>query len=217
MPVAPKRRLTHALDRGAGRTRGGVLVIDKAGMVGTRDLAWLAEGRGPHLVFPTSSGSRRDKDNARERVVRPVVKRADELLAERGHEPLPAGVTVHELRHTSRRSCSSAARTRRPSWLSSGTRTRPSRFASMPTRCDATRATRSGSERSSRAAIGTIALIGPTSGPMTFPWKRSGTTKTPQMQGLHPMGAAGFRTSDLSRVKRDESGGGQPPEQGRLF
>ena len=36
-------RLTHALDRGAGLSRGGVLVVDEAGMVGTRDLARLAE------------------------------------------------------------------------------------------------------------------------------------------------------------------------------
>ena len=52
------------------------------------------------LVFPTSSGSRRDKDNARERVIRPVVKRAAELLAERGQEPLPDGISAHKLRHT---------------------------------------------------------------------------------------------------------------------
>ena len=52
------------------------------------------------LVFPTSTGSRRDKDNARERVIRPVVARAEELLAERGHQPLPQGVTAHKLRHT---------------------------------------------------------------------------------------------------------------------
>jgi hypothetical protein len=32
------------------------------------------------LVFPTSTGSRRDKDNARERVIRPVVAHADTLL-----------------------------------------------------------------------------------------------------------------------------------------
>jgi integrase len=51
-------------------------------------------------VFPTSSGSRRDKDNARERVIRPVVAHAEELLAQRGREPLPAGVTAHKLRHT---------------------------------------------------------------------------------------------------------------------
>jgi len=52
------------------------------------------------LVFPTSSGSRRDKDNARERVIRPVVAHAEALLAKRGRDPLPAGVTAHKLRHT---------------------------------------------------------------------------------------------------------------------
>ena len=52
------------------------------------------------LVFPTSSGSQRDKDNARERVIRPVVAHADTLLAERGEQPLPEGVTAHKLRHT---------------------------------------------------------------------------------------------------------------------
>jgi integrase len=52
------------------------------------------------LVFPTSSGSRRDKDNARERVIRPVVAHAEHRLAKQGHAPLPAGVTAHKLRHT---------------------------------------------------------------------------------------------------------------------
>lgn len=59
-----------------------------------------ASARPADLVFPTSSGSRRDKDNARERVIRPVVASADELLARRGHAPLPEGVTAHKLRHT---------------------------------------------------------------------------------------------------------------------
>jgi Ti-type conjugative transfer relaxase TraA len=36
-------RLTHALDRGAALSHGGVLVVDEAGMVGTRDLARLAD------------------------------------------------------------------------------------------------------------------------------------------------------------------------------
>jgi integrase len=58
-------------------------------------------GAGPDaLAFPTSSGSRRDKDNARERVIRPVVAHADALLADRGRESLPVGVTAHKLRHT---------------------------------------------------------------------------------------------------------------------
>jgi integrase len=59
-----------------------------------------AEATPTDLVFPASTGSRRDKDNASERVIRPVVKHADELLARRGHQPLPAGVTAHKLRHT---------------------------------------------------------------------------------------------------------------------
>ena len=51
------------------------------------------------LVFTTSNGARRDKDNIREHVLAPVVARADELLAERGQHPLPRGVTPHKLRH----------------------------------------------------------------------------------------------------------------------
>jgi integrase len=59
-----------------------------------------AEASPDTLVFPTSSGSRRDKDNARERVIRPVVAHADTLLARRLQPSLPEGVTAHKLRHT---------------------------------------------------------------------------------------------------------------------
>jgi integrase len=52
------------------------------------------------MALATVSGSRRDKHNAREQVIRPAVKCAHELLARRGHQPLPAGVTAHKLRHT---------------------------------------------------------------------------------------------------------------------
>jgi hypothetical protein len=38
-----------------------------------------ADATSNDLVFPTSTGSRRDKDNVRERVICPVVKHADEL------------------------------------------------------------------------------------------------------------------------------------------
>src|SRR5919108_3630479 len=51
-------------------------------------------------VFPTATGRARDKDNIRNRVLEPIAKRADELLAERGHPPLPKGLTPHKLRHT---------------------------------------------------------------------------------------------------------------------
>jgi len=56
-----------------------------------RELAYTALSRGRHsnrLYL------------ARERVIRPVVAAADELLAQRGHQLLPDGVTAHKLRHT---------------------------------------------------------------------------------------------------------------------
>jgi integrase len=56
-------------------------------------------GQPDSLVFPTSSGSRRDKDNARERVIRPVVAHTERLLERRGQDPFPAGVSAHKLRH----------------------------------------------------------------------------------------------------------------------
>jgi integrase len=51
-------------------------------------------------VFATASGKARDKDILRNRVLAPVTRRADELLAERGQPPLPRGLTPHKLRHT---------------------------------------------------------------------------------------------------------------------
>ncbi|MBS1885643.1 MAG: tyrosine-type recombinase/integrase [Actinobacteria bacterium] len=53
------------------------------------------------LVFPTGTGGRRTKDNLRQRVLDPsLFERADEMLVDRGHVPLPVGVTAHKLRHT---------------------------------------------------------------------------------------------------------------------
>jgi len=52
------------------------------------------------LVFPTGTGGRRNKDNLRGRVLPLALKRADQILGERGHAPLPQGVTTHKLRHT---------------------------------------------------------------------------------------------------------------------
>ncbi len=56
---------------------------------------------GPNdLVFPHGRGGIRGVANLRERVLKPVLARADELLAARGQTPLPPGVTPHKLRHT---------------------------------------------------------------------------------------------------------------------
>lgn len=51
------------------------------------------------LVFPTLTGSRRDPDNLRGRVLAAVLRCADELLERRGLVPLPRGLTSHKLRH----------------------------------------------------------------------------------------------------------------------
>lgn len=51
-------------------------------------------------VFPTSQGNPRDVSCLRSRILVPALARADELLTQRGHAPLPGGVTPHKLRHT---------------------------------------------------------------------------------------------------------------------
>jgi integrase len=51
-------------------------------------------------VFVTSSGKPRDRHNLRQRVVAPIARRVDELLAERDLPPLPVGLSPHKLRHS---------------------------------------------------------------------------------------------------------------------
>ena len=52
------------------------------------------------FVFPTESGRRQDRNNARRRVVVKSVERASENLIARGLNPLPDGITPHSLRRT---------------------------------------------------------------------------------------------------------------------
>lgn len=51
-------------------------------------------------VFTNGVGRRIDRDNLRNRVVKPAVAKADELLEDRGLVPIPRGLTTHKLRHT---------------------------------------------------------------------------------------------------------------------
>ena len=51
-------------------------------------------------VFVTSSGKPRSRHNIRQDVVDAVVAHANRLVAERGLQPLPIGITPHKLRHT---------------------------------------------------------------------------------------------------------------------
>lgn len=51
-------------------------------------------------VFATATGRRPGKDNLRNRVLAPAVKRANENLADDDQPPLPEGLTPHSLRRT---------------------------------------------------------------------------------------------------------------------
>jgi integrase len=51
-------------------------------------------------ILTTRGGKPRDRHNLRQRVVAPVVTRAEQLLAERDGRPLPNRITPHKLRHT---------------------------------------------------------------------------------------------------------------------
>ena len=72
---------------------------------GARDeiLSWKARSRNPgcaDLVFPTRTGSRRDRHNVRSRVLAGAIERANPpKLAEAGHPPIE-GCTAHTLRRT---------------------------------------------------------------------------------------------------------------------
>lgn len=83
--------------------RGTIRVRDAKTPAGYRDVPmhrmlfdvmaeWWARHPDPRpkaLLFPTANGTPRNKDNARERVLMPAVKRATELLGERRQDPLP--------------------------------------------------------------------------------------------------------------------------------
>lgn len=51
-------------------------------------------------AFPTRTGSRRNKDNVRQRVIEPVLARANALREQRGEPSIRAHVTPHTLRRT---------------------------------------------------------------------------------------------------------------------
>jgi integrase len=51
-------------------------------------------------VFPTRTGAARTKDSLNRSVIRPVVRAANALRAERGFPPPPAAVTAHTFRRT---------------------------------------------------------------------------------------------------------------------
>jgi len=88
---------------GRAKTSAGVREVDMLPLLRDELASHKAASgnTGPDVpVFVTSNGKPRDRHNLRQRVVAPIAHRADELLADRGLQPLPAGLSPHKLRHS---------------------------------------------------------------------------------------------------------------------
>jgi integrase len=90
------------IDIAADKTSAGTREIDMLPLLREILIEHKAEiATGPDdPILTTRNGNARNRHNLRQRVVAPVVARAEELLAQRGGQPLPHGITPHKLRHT---------------------------------------------------------------------------------------------------------------------
>jgi integrase len=90
------------IDVAADKTSAGTREIDMLPLLREILIEHKAETHtGPDdPILTTRNGNARNRHNLLQRVVAPVVARADALLAERGGQPLPLGITPHKLRHT---------------------------------------------------------------------------------------------------------------------
>jgi hypothetical protein len=153
------------------------------------------------LVFTTATGATRDRTNARQRVIVPVVERAEGLLAHRGQPPLPAGATAHKLRHTFASVLVMLGEDAAHVMAQLG-HTDPAftlRIYTHAMRRDeaAKQRLKALVEGRDWAPMGTSTANDPLRGPSrTCPRRRR---KTPQLPGLRTMGAAGFEPA-TSRV-----------------
>jgi integrase len=87
----------------ARKTAAGVRVVDIRPRLVDELGAYLAvraEAAPDAPAFPSRTGSRRDKDNVRARVLLPTLRRANELRAAEGLAAIRAHVTPHALRRT---------------------------------------------------------------------------------------------------------------------
>jgi integrase len=85
------------------KTEAGVRSVDVTDRLTHELRAYLATRAGdPRAApaFPTRSGNRRDKDNIRQRVLAPALRRAQELRERRGLPSIGVHVTPHTLRRT---------------------------------------------------------------------------------------------------------------------
>jgi integrase len=155
------------------------------------------------LVFRTASGRPRTRDNVRERVLAPVVRRADELLANREQPPLPEGLSAHKLRHTF--ASILAACGEDPAYVMAQLGHTDPRFT---LRVYTHLMSRREGERerlealvmgTDWAALGTTRAEDPSKGPAET---SSARPESAPDAGDGEHGRGWFRTSDLSRVKR---------------
>ena len=162
-----------------------------------------AAARADDRVFTTSNGRPRDRTNARQRVIIPVVERADELLAERGHSPLPRGVTAHKLRHTFASILVMIGED--PAFVMSQMGHTDSAFT-LRVYTHAMRRDEGAKERMKALANGADWAPMGTGDPNTSgnaPQANDpNNDESPADAGLSDDGRGGFRTCDLSRVKR---------------
>ena len=92
-----KLRVTDA------KTDAGVRSVDITDRLAeelTRYLATRRDDTPTSPAFPTRTGSRRDKDNIRQRVLAPALRRAQEVRRQRELPPIAVRVTPHTLRRT---------------------------------------------------------------------------------------------------------------------
>jgi integrase len=85
------------------KTEAGIRKVDMSPWLREELLAYRAsrvDDPADDPAFPTRTGHRRDKDNLNQRVLRPVVRAANELRSTRREPPLPDRVTPHTLRRT---------------------------------------------------------------------------------------------------------------------
>jgi integrase len=93
-------RKIHVRD---AKTEAGIRDVDMTPRLADELLRYLATREEAQLgdpAFPTRTGARRDKDNIRERVLAPAVRRANARRGQAGLPPIPVRVTPHTLRRT---------------------------------------------------------------------------------------------------------------------
>lgn len=85
------------------KTEAGVRRVDLAPDLLDDLKAWKAEtpfARDDDYVFPTSKGTRRERNTLRTRILYPAIERADATLVDAGRQPIGEHVTFHSLRRT---------------------------------------------------------------------------------------------------------------------